>query len=149
MIDEIHTEEEMREFCLYHIKQGDFCAHTLLSVEKNLGYEYFGFDMTGWSDAEAEPFPCTEDMIENGEKVVHIIKKFIDLKNKKNNFTISEFDPILEMIKSGKGILPITGSWVESPISKDTFYCSNCGYSPDIGSIIYMNYCPNCGNKKA
>lgn len=65
LIDEIHTEEEMREFCLYHIKQGNFCANTLLSVEENLGCEYFGFDMTGWSDAEAEPFFCAEDMIES------------------------------------------------------------------------------------
>lgn len=64
LIDDIHTEEEMREFCLYHIKQGHFCAHTLLSVEENLGCEYFGFDMTGWSDADAEPFSCAEDMIE-------------------------------------------------------------------------------------
>lgn len=64
LIDEIHTEEEMREFCLYHIKQGNFCAHTLLSVEENSGCEYFGFDMTGWSDADAEPFYCAEDMIE-------------------------------------------------------------------------------------
>lgn len=62
--DDIHTEEEMREFCLYHIRQGNFCAHTLLSVEENLGCEYFGFDMTGWSDADAEPFFCAEDMIE-------------------------------------------------------------------------------------
>lgn len=61
---DIHTEEEIREFCLYHIKQGNFCAHTLLSVEENLGCEYFGFDMTGWSDADAEPFSCAEDMIE-------------------------------------------------------------------------------------
>lgn len=61
---DIHTEEEMREFCLYHIKQGNFCAHTLLSVEGNPGCEYFGFDMTGWSDADAEPFYCAEDMIE-------------------------------------------------------------------------------------
>ena len=53
---DIHTEEEMREFCLYHIKQGNFCAHTLLSVEENPGCEYFGFDMTGWSDANAKPF---------------------------------------------------------------------------------------------
>lgn len=65
LIDDIHTEEEMREFCLYHIKQGNLCAHTLLSVEENLGCEYFGFDMTGWSDAEAEPFFCAEDMIES------------------------------------------------------------------------------------
>lgn len=64
LIDDIHTEEEMREFCLYHIKQGNFCAHTLLSVEENWGCEYFGFDMAGWSDADAEPFPCAEDMIE-------------------------------------------------------------------------------------
>lgn len=63
-IDDIHTEEEMREFCLYHIKQGNFCAHTLLSIEGNPGCEYFGFDMTGWSDADAEPFYCAEDMIE-------------------------------------------------------------------------------------
>lgn len=63
LIDDIHTEEEMREFCLYHIKQGNLCANTLLSVEENLGCEYFGFDMTGWSDAGAEPFPCAEDMI--------------------------------------------------------------------------------------
>lgn len=61
---DIHTEEEIREFCLYHIKQGNFCAHTLLSVEENPGCEYFGFDMTGWSDADAEPFSCAEDMIE-------------------------------------------------------------------------------------
>lgn len=61
---DIHTEEEIREFCLYHIKQGNFCAHPLLSVEENLGCEYFGFDMTGWSDADAEPFSCAEDMIE-------------------------------------------------------------------------------------
>lgn len=65
LIDDIHTEEEMREFCLYHIKQGNLCANTLLSVEENLGCEYFGFDMTGWSDAEAEPFFCAEDMIES------------------------------------------------------------------------------------
>lgn len=65
LIDDIHTEEEMREFCLYHIKQGNFCAHTLLSVEENLGCKYFGFNMTGWSDADAEPFPCAEDMIES------------------------------------------------------------------------------------
>lgn len=64
LIDEIHTEEEMREFCLYHIKQGNFCAHTLLSVEENPGCEYFGFDMAGWSDADAEPLLCAEDMIE-------------------------------------------------------------------------------------
>lgn len=64
LIDEIHTEEEMREFCLYHIKQGNFCAHTLLSIEGNPGCEYFGFDMTGWSDADAKPFYCVEDMIE-------------------------------------------------------------------------------------
>lgn len=64
LIDDIHTEEEMREFCLYHIKQGNFCAHALLSVEENPGCEYFGFDMIGWSDADAEPFYCAEDMIE-------------------------------------------------------------------------------------
>ena len=64
LIDEIQTEEEIREFCLYHIKQGNFCAHTLLSVEENPECEYFGFDMTGWSDADAEPFYCAEDMIE-------------------------------------------------------------------------------------
>lgn len=64
LIDEIQTEEEMREFCLYHIKQGNNCAHTLLSVEDNPGCEYFGFDMTGWSDMDAEPFYCAEDMIE-------------------------------------------------------------------------------------
>ncbi len=61
---DIHTEDEMREFCLYHIKQGNYCAHTLLSIEENPGCEYFGFDMAGWSDAEAEPFFCAEDMIE-------------------------------------------------------------------------------------
>lgn len=61
---DIHTEKEMREFCLYNIKQGNFCAHTLLSVEENPGCEYFGFDMAGWSDADAEPFSCVEDMIE-------------------------------------------------------------------------------------
>lgn len=61
---DIHTEEEMREFCLYHIKQENFCAHTLLSIEENSGCEYFGFDMTGWSDANAKPFYCAEDMIE-------------------------------------------------------------------------------------
>lgn len=64
LIDKIHTEEEMREFCLYHIKQGSFCAHTLLSVEENPGCEYFGFDMAGLSDADAKPFFCAEDMIE-------------------------------------------------------------------------------------
>lgn len=61
---EIQTEEEIRDFCLYHIKQGNLCAHTLFSVEENPGCEYFGFDMAGYSDVGAKPFYCAEDMIE-------------------------------------------------------------------------------------
>lgn len=57
------------------------------------------------------------------------------------------FDPILEMIEAGKGIPPLPSSWVESPFNKDTFYCSNCGYNPDLENIDYINYCPNCGAK--
>lgn len=59
-------------------------------------------------------------------------KKFMNFKNKENNFTISEFDPILEMIELGKGIPPI----IESSISEDIF----CDYNPYLENID----CSNC-----